>query len=99
MLLEMRAAGTTIMLIARVIALDISESAFSPSLISHIPGISNALSDTLSRLHAPGGAYSLPVSLRNVPQAKCALRDEPSYRTLAVEDAWSARPLVQHTGN
>jgi len=77
MLLEMRAAGTTMMVIAREIALDISESVYSPSLISHIPGISNVLSDTLSRLHAPGGAYSLPVSLRNVPQAQCALRDEP----------------------
>jgi len=99
MLLEMRAAGTTMMLIAREIALDISESVYSPSLISHIPGISNVLSDTLSRLHAPGGAYSLPVSLRNVPQAQCALRDRAFYRTLAVEDAWSARPLVQHIGN
>jgi len=67
------------MLIAREIALDISESVYSPSLISHIPGISNVLSDTRSRLHAPGGAYSLPVCLRSVPQAQRALRDRAFY--------------------
>ena len=46
--------------IAREMALDIAAAAYAPDICEHLPGVANAGSDALSRLHAPGNMYQIP---------------------------------------
>jgi len=88
MLLEMRASGPTMGLIAREIALDVADALCTPNLVEHIPGVSNVLADTLSRLEVPGGNYKLPECLESVHRAQVGTRPRSFYRTLEIEDTF-----------
>ena len=51
LLCKMQPHSERLGLIAREIALDVANSAFSPDDVSHIPGISNKGPDILSRMY------------------------------------------------
>ena len=69
-------------LIAREIALDISESVYTPDLATHVPGMSNTFPDALSREHEPGKQFVLPDALLHVPREEVPERDDSFYRTM-----------------
>ena len=91
MLLDMRAAGPTMGLIAREMALDVAEALYTPQIVSHTPGVTNVLADALSRLHAEHEPKALPDCLLTTTKADCPVRNRLFYRTLAIQDDW-ARP-------
>ena len=77
--------GTLIGIIAREIALDISDSAYSPDTAEHIPGIANKAADALSRLHQPGGKAEIPSYLSGIPRAEFQARNRAWWRALPAE--------------
>jgi len=89
LVLDMRAAGATMGLIAREVALDVAEAHYLPQVVSHLPGVSNVLADALSRLESPDPAKVLPKCLETVNQAICPPRDRKYYRTLTIQDNWN----------
>jgi len=92
LLLDLRSSGKTLGLVARELALDIASALYAPSLVSHIPGISNVTSDALSRIPMPGSTYIVPEHLTSVKRDICEVRCEKFYRTLVVEQAFRTRP-------
>ena len=60
-----------------------AESSFEPQVIIHIPGVSNTISDALSRIFEPGKDYKMPAILANVEPQVAPLRDEAWYKTLS----------------
>ena len=64
-------SGSTLALIAREVALDIAESAYSPDIGSHLPGDANTTADELSRRDDPrAGPWQLPPELQGAAEAK-----------------------------
>ena len=78
MLIKMKADGFGVGIISREIALDVAESLYEPNICSHIPGTTNIIADTLSRMpdvvSSPSTSTSassftpLPSSLRQSKQ-------------------------------
>ena len=62
----MKTSGTGAAKVAREIALDIAQDVYRPTLVQHIPGVSNVAADSLSRLEMPGSQYSIPAFLSEV---------------------------------
>ena len=78
---EMKASISA--LIARELALILSETAFQPRFIQHLPGVMNQDADALSRIYEPGGKHEIPQELKNVRRMHPPLRDTHYYSTLA----------------
>ena len=76
---------TSSTLIAREVALLLSEAAFMPRHVEHLPGVMNTWADALSRLEEPGGNYAIPQQLTSAPRARCEVRSAAFYTTLATE--------------
>ena len=74
---------TSSQLIAREVALELSEAAFMPRHVVHVPGVMNVWADALSRLSSPRGHYAVPARLLSVPCAEPAKRTVAFYSTLA----------------
>ena len=70
-------------LIARELALLLSEASYMPRHVVHVPGVMNAWADALSRLSEPGGNYRIPAALRSVPRSSPIRRSPDFYSTLA----------------
>ena len=79
MLVKMKADGFGVGIISREIALDVAESLYEPNICSHIPGTTNIIADTLSRMpgvdcsssstSTSGSSFTpLPSSLRQSQQ-------------------------------
>ena len=81
MVAEMKANIST--LTARELALVLSETAFQPRFIQHLPGVMNQHADALSRLHEPGSNHSIPEGLKKVRRLRPPIRDEAFYSALA----------------
>jgi len=92
LLLELKSTGKTLGIIARVLAFDIATSVYSPTLVSHIPGVSNVTFDALSRIPMPNSKYEVPSCLKAYKQEVCPVRNFDFYKTLAVEKAFRAHP-------
>ena len=69
-------------LVAKELAMTLSEASFMPRHVVHVPGAMNCWADALSRLSAPGGKYSIPPLLREAPRAFPAERSPAYYTTL-----------------
>jgi hypothetical protein len=82
MLTSLKARGKGANLIAREIALDLSDASFQPSMVEHVPGIMNVAADELSRKFEPGRPFSLPVVLAAAKHTVVPLRTTSYYRTL-----------------
>ena len=87
--LEAKGRGPSVALIAREIALDLASATFVPSVVEHIPGASNVISDALSRLQEPGHSQELPPYLDAAEFHQAEERTRHWYKTLLVEDNWS----------
>ena len=70
-------------LIARELAMLLSEAASMPRLFHHLPGVMNGFADSLSRLDEPGSRHSNPDALRNELRLHSRRRDETFCTTLA----------------
>ena len=69
-------------LVARELALDISEAVYTPDIATHVPGMSNVFPDVLSREHEPGKRFVLPDALLHVSREYVPDRGDSFYRTL-----------------
>ena len=87
MLVKMKADGFGVGIISREIALDVAESLYEPNICSHIPGTTNIIADTLSRMpdvagssssSSASGSFSPPVP-SSLGQAKQRYFQERSY--------------------
>ena len=74
---------TSSKLIAREVALELSEAAFVPKHITHALGVMNVWADSLSRLSDCRRRYRVPAQLLSVPRAFPAQRTAAFYTTLA----------------
>ena len=74
MLAKMQPKSFSLQVVARELALDLSQCSFSPDFIEHIPGVSNVTADALSRMAEHGSDFQLPTFLSN---ARC---DSPPQR-------------------
>ena len=72
-------------IIAREIALDVADSAYSVDTAEHIPGIANKAADALSRISQPGKSSNLPEYLSEVPRAQFEARNRAWWRALPAE--------------
>ena len=73
---------TSSRLIAQEVALELSEAAFMPKHIIHVPGVMNVWADSLSRLSDPRRHYRVPAPLVSVPRASPGQRAAAFYTTL-----------------
>ena len=91
MLVKMKADGFGVGIISREIALDVAESLYEPNICSHIPGTTNIIADTLSRMPDVAGSSSsssasgsppVPSSLRQATQRYFQERSYTWWRAL-----------------
>ena len=80
LLLCLRGRGEGLNFVARELALDLGDCAFIPSLVEHLPGVANDLSDSLSRRTDPKKQpWSFPLSLHGVTRTEVPVRDHRYY--------------------
>ena len=77
------AHSTSLGIISREMALDIAESAYSPDIATHVPGVANKGADVLSREFSPEKAADLPAYLRSAKRVEVPPRTKAFYRTLS----------------
>ena len=80
-LVNFKAGGEHPGLIAREVALDVADGAYTPQVVEHVPGDANKIADILSRWISTT-TPSLPQVLHGVPEVTLPLRDDSYYRTL-----------------
>jgi hypothetical protein len=78
---KLKAKAGPMSIIARELALDISDSLYTPSIVAHLPGVLNGVADELSRKHAPGRKFSLPACLRDLSPTPLSPRDSAWWRS------------------
>ena len=74
--LTLRAPAGPVNKLARELSFTYSSAAFEPRAATHVPGVTNVLSDSLSRKYDPSraGSWRLPARLASVPEEKTAVR-------------------------
>ena len=84
MALTLRAPKGAVKNIARELALDYGDAAFEPEYAEHVPGVTNILSDLLSRRSDPARRedWRLPPLLLEVPRMRAPLRDSSFWRLM-----------------
>ena len=80
LLLVMRPSTPQLAIIARELALDVSESCYRPVCVAHIPGVSNKLANMLSRA---GEHVCIPPELMQAKRVTPPDRDDTYFRALA----------------
>ena len=78
---------TSSRLIAMELALLLSEAAFQPRHVEHVPGVMNTWADALPRLSDPTKKYSIPDALLRAPRIFPVRRGESYYTSLAATSA------------
>ena len=78
-------------IIAREFALDLGDASFAPRIIEHIPGFTNVICDSLSRLLDDSGKYATPPILKECRRVCLPARNEDWWRSI--------RPLKQVADN
>ena len=81
-LVKMKATGHGPAVVARELALDIAEALYDPSVVEHIPGVSNVAADWLSRAEKRSSS-PMPPSLRNASFISVPRRSSEWWRSLA----------------
>jgi hypothetical protein len=79
---KLKAKSGSMSTIAREMALDIADSLYAPSIISHLPGVLNGVADELSRKFVPGREFVLPLCLRQVSSSPLSTRDSAWWRSM-----------------
>ena len=81
LLAKMQPKSASLQVIAREIALDLSQCSFAPDFVEHVPGISNQVADALSRMSESGSSFCLPTLLMNARYDSPPIRDHTWWRT------------------
>ena len=80
-LVGLRTSGQVIGAVARELALDLAEAVCVPCAVEHVPGVSNILSDHLSRQFAPPKMQKeLPSAVRHAKRTFPECRDQDFWR-------------------
>ena len=87
MVIKMKAKGHGPNLVARELALELGGSPYQPAVATHTPGAANVTADLLSRLHAPGGAQSIPRLLVHSRRVTPPARGATYYLSRAAPDS------------
>ena len=87
LLLHQTSGRATLSVVAREIALEFAEGSFRPTLLEHIPGVSNITADMLSRKHDPNKEYQFPDELQRATEVTAPMRVRAWYRALDPPDA------------
>ena len=77
---------TSSKLVAREVALELSEAAFMPKHVVHVPGVMNVWADALSRLSDPRSQYRVPAGLKGAPRVFPDRRSAAFNTTLAAHE-------------
>ena len=81
MLAKMQPKSFSLQVVARELALDLSQMSYSPDFIEHIPGVTNGIADALSRMAERGSDFQLPAFLSNARYDIAPERDKMWWRT------------------
>lgn len=84
MLAKMQPHSPQLGIVARELALDISDATYSPDIVEHIPGIVNIGADALSRMSDPNKEVTLPSYLTDATRHVCSRRDKSWWRSVEV---------------
>ena len=68
MLASMHTRSRQVAVVARELALTLSESCVRPHVVKHTPGVANKLADILSRRFQPGVHFVVPEAFVDVPE-------------------------------
>ena len=91
MVAALKGSGHALNLIARELALDLSEYTYFPHVITHLPGISNVIADALSRRFDPSKQpFVVPCALQHLRPTVAPPRPLSWWRVLAAEVTLSA---------
>ena len=82
LLMHLKTSGKATNIIAREVALVLSEGTFMPSVYSHVPGVKNTIADCLSRRFSPDSQFVLPVELLNAREDKPPRRVSAWWKSL-----------------
>ena len=82
MTLKLKTSGKGCTLIAREMALDISEAVYCPHISEHVPGIANVTCDVLSRKFQPKASFHIPACLVEAKECTLPPRSREYFRTL-----------------
>ena len=72
-------------IIGREVALIYSQACFEPRFVDHVPGVTNVLSDDLSRLADSSSPHEMPALLMDITPTPVPRRDRSWYRCLSAE--------------
>ena len=87
-------------IIAREMALDIAGSTYEPDQVEHLPGITNALADELSRRTDPSKQpWKLPQRLQATAETKAAARYSAWWRSHGSNPVPTLRSHVSEVGS
>ena len=92
--LKLKTKGKGPGIVARDMALDISDGCYQPLLAEHVPGVENTVADMLSRKFMPPGMkapYVVPACLWYVEELLLPMRDKAYFRSLSIPVAPTAR--------
>ena len=81
MLAKMQPKSFSLQVVARELALDLSQISYSPDFVEHIPGVTNGIADALSRMAERGSDFQLPAFLSNARYDIAPERDKMWWRT------------------
>ena len=82
MMLRLKARGSGPSLIAREVALDMSEALYQPNVVGHLPGVANTIADYLSRPEKRR-TRPLPHALMGARRRTVPSRSDDWWRTLS----------------
>ena len=82
LMMKLKTTGEGTSLIAREAALDIADAIYQPTVLEHIPGVTNTIADWLSREDVSSSASPLPSALRQARRRLYPDRNAAWWRTL-----------------
>ena len=82
MVASMHTRSPQVAVVARGLALTLSESCVRPQVVKHTPGVANKLADILSRRFQPGVHFVVPQALVRVPEVPIRPRTMDFYRSV-----------------
>ena len=82
MVASMHTRSPQVAVVARELALTLSESCVRPQVVKHTPGVANRLADVLSRRFQPGVQFVVPQAFDGVPEVSIQPRTVDFYRSV-----------------
>ena len=82
MVASMHTRSPQVAVVARELALTLSESCVRPQVVKQTPGVANRLADILSRRFQPGVHFVVPQAFVGVPEVSIRSRTMDFYRSV-----------------